>query len=592
MNHRNSLSRRQFLHLSGSVGAVALLAACAPPGQSTAPVAEQSQAQAGGDGVAAADMPGLLGADMPGSPTHAKGWTTMLPDIPAGVSTEPVTISVTRRVDAQTKFAAGDSLESNPWSRMIQKLFGVTFETAWTWSTTDEGNSKYNLALASGDIPDYLETVPSTIFVQMVEADALEDITDAWDTYASDRWKAVFADYGELPWTWSKVNGRIYGLPRVEDLAHNDTILWYRADWLEQLGLAVPTTMDELHDVAKALVEANIGKGATGTTLGLLANKQYAHTWYGSLDPIWGAFGIIPDHWSKEGDGLMFDGIRETMKEPLTLLNQWYNDGIFRKDFFTLETSDSIQDLAASQCGLHFTPSWGANLDTVKNDPATRWAFTGIPTGANGQKGKHTENNFKPEPFAFRKGAENINKVFEITNWMIELTEDFDRRFHGWEGHNYEWLEGDKVAWTGIGWSAWAIGPIGTRGSGMADPRSIGNGIQYRREEWNKVAADQRDAMMNLMLEDPTGVQQVSDESRLFILETAADGMMTEFQSLPTPTMVEKIVDLQKLLDENILAIIIGEKPLSAFDDMVAQWKQQGGDQITQEVNEWWTNKG
>lgn len=591
MNQRKSLSRRQFLQISGGVGAATLLAACAAPGQPAAPAAEQSQAATGGAGVAAADMPGLLGADMPGSPNHAKGWTTNLPDIPAGVSTEPVTISITHRVDAQTKFAEGDSLESNPWSRMIQKLFGVTFEIAWTWSTTDEGNSKYNLALASGDIPDYLETVPINTFVQMVEAGALEDITDAWDQYASDRWKNVFAEYGELPWTWSQIDGRKYGLPRVEDLAHNDTILWYRADWLETLGLAVPTTLEEVHNVAKAMVEANIGKGAPGTTLGLLANKQYAHTWYGSLDPIWGAFGVIPDHWSKEGDGLMFDGIRETMKEPLALLNQWYQDGIFRKDFFTLETSDCIQDLAASQCGLHFTPSWGANLDAVKNDPATRWAFTGIPTGPNGSKGKHTENNFRESPFAFRKGAENINKVFEITNWMIELTEDFDRRFHGWEGHNYEWTEDDRVAWTGIGWSAWAIGPIGTRGSGMADPRSIGNGIQYRRDEWGKIAADQRDAMQTLLLEDPTGVQQVSDESRLFILETAADGMMTEFQSLPTPTMVEKSVDLQKLLDENILAIIIGEKPLSAFDEMITQWKQQGGDQITQEVNEWWASR-
>ncbi|MCB0186877.1 MAG: extracellular solute-binding protein, partial [Caldilineaceae bacterium] len=550
MNHRNSFSRRRFLQLSGAAGAATLLVACAPAGNDVAPAPAAGEAGAGGEGIASADMPALLGADMPGSPNHTKGWTTTLPDVPTGISLEPTTISVTRRVDAQTKFAEGDSLESNPWSRMINKLFGVTFEIAWTWSTTDEANSKYNLALASGDIPDYLETVPINIFVQMVESGALEDITDAWDAYASDRWKAAFADYGELPWTWSKIDGRIYGLPRVEDLAHNDTILWYREDWLETLGLNPPTTLDELHDVAKAIVDAGIGKGAAGTTLGLLANKQYAHTWYGSLDPIWGAYGIIPDHWSKEGDALMFDGIREEMKEPLALLNQWYGDGIFRKDFFTLETSDSIQDLAASQCGLHFTPSWGANLDAVTNDPATRWAFTGIPTGPNGSKGKHTENNFRESPFAFRKGAANIDKVFEITNWMIELTEEYDRRFHGWEGSNYEWVDETSVASTGIGWSAWAIGPIGTRGSGMADPRHIGNQIKYQRDEWGPIPAQERDAMQTLLLDDPTGVQQIGQEARLFILETAADGMITEFQSLPTATMVEKSVDLQKLLDE------------------------------------------
>jgi putative aldouronate transport system substrate-binding protein len=426
----------------------------------------------------------------------------------------------------------------------------------------------------------------------MVQAGALEDITGAWDQYASDRWKKAFADYGELPWTWSKVDGKIYGLPRVEDLAHNDTILWYRADWLEKLNLKPPTTLDELHDVAVAIVKANIGKGAPGTTLGLMANKQYDHTWYGSLDPVWGAFGAIPggDRWSKVGDGLMFDAIRPEVKEALGVLSQWYKDGIFRKDFFTVETSDSVQDVAAGQVGLHFTPSWGANLDTVKNDPEAKWAFTNIPTGPKGSKAKYTENNFKPESFAFHKGAQNIDKIFEITNWMIELTEDFSHRFHGWEGHNYEWKD-DKVGWTDIGWSAWAIGPIGTRGTGMADPRRVGNEIKFHRDEWTKIAPDQRDAMMNLLLEDPTGVQQVSDESRLFIIDNAADGRITELQRLPTPTMLERQADLQKLVDEAITAIIVGEKPLSAFDDMVTQWKQLGGDQVTKEVNDWWASK-
>lgn len=584
------LSRRQFLQLSGVVGTTAILAACAPAaapapapssGSSASPQAPQS-------------IPELLGADMPGSPTHAKGWTTVLPDLPSGLppapGMEPIEISTTRRVDAQTKFAGNDSLDNNPWSRMIEKLFGVKFTVAWTWSTNDEANSKYNLAMASGDLPDYLETVPPTIFVKMVEANMLEDITDAFDMYASQKWKDSWAEYGDLPWTYSKVNGRAYGLPRVEDLAHNDTIFWYRADWFEQLGLEPPETLEDLHAAAKAIVDADIGIGAPGTTIGLMANKQYWFTWYGSLDPIWGGYGIMPNHWSVEGDGLMFDSIRPEMKEPLALMNEWYNEGIFRADFFTMETSNAIQDIAASQCGMHFTPSWGANLDTVKNDPNTRWAFADIPAGPAG-KHKHTENNFRESPFCFRQGAENIDKVFEISNWMQELTEEYDRRFHGWEGHQYEWQADDSVVSTGIGWMPWAPGPIGTRGSGMIDPKHIGNEIKYQLDEWGQIPEADRDAMMNLQLSDPTGVNILGKQSRLFILDTADLGMITEFQSLPTPTMVERWVDLMKLQDETILGIIIGEKPLSAFDDFVEQFNSLGGDRITQEVNEWWASR-
>jgi putative aldouronate transport system substrate-binding protein len=54
---------------------------------------------------------------------------------------------------------------------------------------------------------------------------------------------------------------------------------------------------------------------------------------------------------------------------------------------------------------------------------------------------------------------------------------------------------------------------------------------------------------------------------------------------------VERQVDLDKIRDETIFGIIIGELPMSAFDDYVAQWMSLGGDQIIQEVNEWWASR-
>jgi len=592
MSEYRHLSRRQFLQLSGMAGATVALAACAAPSAEVeAPTQEAAPAQSA---VAPEDIPALLGPDMPGSPDHPNGWTTVLPDLPEGLppspDREPIVISVTRRVDAQTSFVEGDDLENNPWARMIKKLFGVTFDVAWTWATTDEQNTKYNLAMASGDMPDYLETVPPTVFVKMVEANLLEDITDAFEMYASPRWQDTWAEYGDLPWTYCSVDGRKYGLPRVEDLAHNDNILWYRQDWFDQLGLEAPKTHDELYAVAKAIVDADIGKGAAGTTIGMLANMDYEHTWLGSLDPIWAPYGVVPDHWSDVDGALVFDGIREEMKEPLALLAEWYKDGIFRQDFFTLNTSDSAQDLAASRCGIHFTPSWGAWLDTVQNDPDTVWAFTDNPAGANGVVARHTENNFREEPFCFRSGFEHVDQIFTITNWMQELTEDYDRRFHGWNDNDYVW-QGDQVLAGDHGWSAMAIGPIGTRGSGMIDPHHIGNLYKYQLDVWGAIPEDQRDAYMNLQLSDPTGVQILNKQSRIFILDTADEGKITKFQSLPTPTMVERQVDLEKLRDETVFGIITGQKPLDDFDAYVEQWKALGGDKITGEVNEWWSSQ-
>jgi putative aldouronate transport system substrate-binding protein len=51
-----------------------------------------------------------------------------------------------------------------------------------------------------------------------------------------------------------------------------------------------------------------------------------------------------------------------------------------------------------------------------------------------------------------------------------------------------------------------------------------------------------------------------------------------------TKTMESKWATLKKLEDETFLKIIMGVAPVSAFDTFVKDWKAQGGDQITAEV--------
>jgi len=533
----------------------------------------------------------LPAKDKLGSPDKPKGWKTLLPDLPPAVPyKDPVVITCTRRVDAQTTFCTGDDMENNPWSRMIKALFNVTYKVSWTWSTGDEAQQKYNLAMASGDMPDFMETIDESIFLKMVDAKLLEDLTDIYDQSASPRWKSIWRGYGELPWTWSKVGGRIYGIPRVEDLAHNDCVMWYRKDWLDKLGKPVPTTFDEVHDVAVAFAKGDYGMGAKGSTIGLSASRDIYHTWSGSLDFLWGGYGYIPDHWQPDGKNLMYGCLRPEVKEALGVLAQWYKDGVFIKDFYTYDSSKAYGNVGANLTGFHFTPSWGAQLDSVKNDPKAVWAFADIPTSPKGMKRRHTENNFREGPFAFRKGAKNIDVIFTITDWWDQLWHDPWRRMHGWEGCNYTW-DGDVVKPASTGFMPWTPGFVGTRGSGFLDPKQPANQIRYQLDEWGKIPPEKRDAMMTLALNDPTGVNTANSKSRLLILETANEGVMTKLQRIPTKTQIAKAADLNKLRDQAFINIIIGQQPLSDWDKFVDQWKKGGGDDWTNEVNEWWATQ-
>jgi putative aldouronate transport system substrate-binding protein len=44
---------------------------------------------------------------------------------------------------------------------------------------------------------------------------------------------------------------------------------------------------------------------------------------------------------------------------------------------------------------------------------------------------------------------------------------------------------------------------------------------------------------------------------------------------------------LKSMRDEVFTKIVMGASPLGEFDTFVANWKRQGGDAITKEVNEW-----
>jgi putative aldouronate transport system substrate-binding protein len=52
-----------------------------------------------------------------------------------------------------------------------------------------------------------------------------------------------------------------------------------------------------------------------------------------------------------------------------------------------------------------------------------------------------------------------------------------------------------------------------------------------------------------------------------------------------TDTMVEKWSTLENLELQVMTKIIMGQEPVSSFDDFVAEWKELGGDQILAEIN-------
>jgi len=602
---QHRISRRECLKL-GAVAAWGLFAAACSPqvSEETAKPSGTTEEVASGSEAAPADTEGktltaeeLLGpGSLPGSPEHPKGFRTVLPALPSGMPVSPsVVITAGRPACGATTFAEGEDIENNPFTRMVRDALGIEWKAAFTHSDPADAEAKFNLALASGTLPDVCTGMPTTVFEQALAADALEDVTDTWESAASERWLKEPADReGSTAWAFLRVNGRKYGMPVCQHLAENEAIMWIRQDWLDQLDLAVPQTLEEVRETALAFKGADLGQGAPGTTIGLLASNLFT-TWFGSLDPVFGAFGVIPEFWLLYDDSLEYASTRPEMRDALSLLRDWYADGVIESDFFTLTQVDAAKYVSGNRCGLmlseYYCARWGLP-ESLQNDPDAKWVYAEIPEGVAGRN-KAWKNPWLETPVTFRKGFEHADKVIQQTNWLMELQSDPSRRWHGWEGPGWSYtIENDTYMKTTMLDHKWAYGHmVGASGCNM-DPLQQYNIFAWQEENWSDLPEQEWDAYQRAYHTDPTGTEKLYRGASMFAVESSEKyALHNRFVAPPTPTMVERKADLLDLERETLFSIITGDKPLEEFDSFVETHEQMGGGRIAEEVNDWWATR-
>jgi putative aldouronate transport system substrate-binding protein len=90
----------------------------------------------------------------------------------------------------------------------------------------------------------------------------------------------------------------------------------------------------------------------------------------------------------------------------------------------------------------------------------------------------------------------------------------------------------------------------------------------------------EKDVMVNYGKDTPAAAKVLMEQKDI--------SMKDQFTGPTTPTMKAKKDYLDKIESQTFNEIIYGKQPISAFDTFVQTWKTAGGEQITNEVNEWY----
>ena len=219
------------------------------------------------------------------------------------------------------------------------------------------------LTIASGDIPDLILMEYRT-YVEYANEGLFTDLTGLVDQYSDLMDYVNTGDQGEMCWNRMKVDGAIYGIPtRSVNTSMLTTAI--RQDWLDNLGLQVPATIDELTEVLRAFTEDDPDQNGLNDTYGLSTYGMHNIYSMNYLSTIFGAFGAAPgQQYLLNDDGTVTTNvISDEYKAAVSYLHDIYAAGYMDPEIFTNSNSQAYEKFATGKMG--FWPCWWSNPGSV-----------------------------------------------------------------------------------------------------------------------------------------------------------------------------------------------------------------------------------
>lgn len=248
-------------------------------------------------------------------------------------------------------------------------------------------------------------------------------------------------------------DGHQYGLPELPPIPRREGLV-VRKDWLDNLGLEPPTTLEELYDVAVAFTEDDPDGNGVNDTYGLggFINGQGLGN---RFDFIFGAYGV-PGVWNFTGDGEFGLTVRnENYPEALAYFKSLVDAGVIDPDWPTLTRDEFRARWKQGQYGIMWedfaaltNKSNYAPFD--ENFPDGEWIPIPAPTGPDGEAyyGVYTGRG---QIFAISHTAAEEGKgeaIARLLEWMT--TDGYYLLGFGVEGENFVFDENGLISTEGI----------------------------------------------------------------------------------------------------------------------------------------------
>lgn len=279
-----------------------------------------------GCGGSTAPSPASSGpaAEEPGSSSEAAGERTVL------------------RVEVFDRAVQGGSdPTNNHWTKWIseQMIARHNIEVQFVSVPRSEEIAQLNVLMAGGDAPDVVFTYTQSVVYNYYKQGGTADLTDLLPEHG----KTIQSYLGDELLSYGQFEGRQHMIP-AKRISRANYGMYMRKDWLDILGLPVPTTREEFYDTLVAFKEKN--PGGVEQVIPMAADADVPLRFKLIIDSF------IPTDLTEEQrfvqfvDGsamLMFPGF----KDGVRYANKMYNAGLIDSQFPLYKDFSPSDDLIA-----------------------------------------------------------------------------------------------------------------------------------------------------------------------------------------------------------------------------------------------------
>ncbi|MEC0264987.1 extracellular solute-binding protein [Paenibacillus anseongense] len=300
--------------------------------------------------------------------------------------------------------------DKNRWVDWINKNGPV--DVKYTPVPRWESFPKFNALFASGSAPDLILEYDANYRNSWYSQKLLMPIDEMVDKY-STTYKQILEKYPLLRKIGTKEDGKLYEIGRLNVVAPHHRLL-IREDWLEKLNLQVPTTTEELYNVANAFVnqdpDGNGKKDTFGINLSGVGFSVISHIFGRSID------------WAEQNGAFVHDWDR--LQASVEFQKRLFDNGLVDKDFLTDKNGQKgIQDFMNGKLGIFAIDSaWFtiSNYETLKkNNPTAKVIPIALPKSQFGQFSPIISTPVQMVGVVNAK-AKDPKAIMQYIDWMVD----------------------------------------------------------------------------------------------------------------------------------------------------------------------------